>query len=283
MFRKSASDKNRDLSWLDLSVLDALSPDGNTVLFDEGGQASGSELGDIFLRKTDGAPAVRLASKASRGVFSPNQKWILTFTQVGSGQAAREQLVYFPTGVGERKFLEPYGIVRYIGLSWSPDARQVVFAGSASGHEWRVYAQPLDGSKPRPITGEISRPGEGEIDLISPDGKVVWGRDTDRQFRLYPMDGSLPRLIPGITSEDAWINWGPDSRTGYIFRPNELPAKVFRIDLVTGHKTLIAALTPDDTIGVHGVDAIKTSPDGKAFAYSYTRALSELHLVSGLK
>src|SRR5206468_8159563 len=56
--------KERDLSWLDWSLVRDLSPDGKTVLFDESGDGAGAAYA-VGLRKTDGSPAVRLGEGAA--------------------------------------------------------------------------------------------------------------------------------------------------------------------------------------------------------------------------
>src|SRR4029077_15560434 len=51
--------RERSLSWFDWSLLGDMSADGKTIVFSESGEAEGSNY-SIFLRKTDGSPAVRL-------------------------------------------------------------------------------------------------------------------------------------------------------------------------------------------------------------------------------
>ena len=51
--------RERDLSWLDYSLAEAISPDGREVLFVEGGEGGGPGY-SAFLRRTDGSPAIRL-------------------------------------------------------------------------------------------------------------------------------------------------------------------------------------------------------------------------------
>src|SRR5208282_2561240 len=51
--------RERELGWLDGSYLMDLSSDGRTILFGEFREGAGAQ-GGVFLRKTDGSPAVRL-------------------------------------------------------------------------------------------------------------------------------------------------------------------------------------------------------------------------------
>src|SRR5262249_15837430 len=68
--------RERDLSWLDGSTLDDLSPDGKRILFTEE-YYGGGENSAVYVRSTDGSPAVRLGEGTAFS-FSPDMKWALT-------------------------------------------------------------------------------------------------------------------------------------------------------------------------------------------------------------
>jgi hypothetical protein len=69
----------------------------------------------------------------------------------------------------------------------------------------------------------------------------------------------------------------------YIYRGGELPAKIYRLDIASGSRTLWKQLMPPDPAGVEYVGPILPAPDGVAYAYGYRRLLSDLYLVEGLK
>jgi hypothetical protein len=62
-----------------------------------------------------------------------------------------------------------------------------------------------------------------------------------------------------------------------------MPARVFRLDLGTGRRELWKQIMPADRTGVIDIRGILPTPDGRAYAYSYLRILSELYVVEGLK
>jgi hypothetical protein len=66
-------------------------------------------------------------------------------------------------------------------------------------------------------------------------------------------------------------------------RGSELPTRVERLDLATGHRELVRTLRPADASGVTDVGAIRMTPDAKAYAYSFVRNLADLYVVEGLK
>jgi hypothetical protein len=72
------AERERDLSWLDGSQVADILPDGSMVLFAEVGQGGGLN-GHIYVRKTDGSPAVRLGDGEAT-TFSPDGKWVLALS-----------------------------------------------------------------------------------------------------------------------------------------------------------------------------------------------------------
>jgi hypothetical protein len=105
----------------------------------------------------------------------------------------------------------------------------------------------------------------------------------DKKSYLYPVSGGAPRPIPGMAAGEVPIVWGADSNTLFVYRPGELPAKVYRLNLVTGERKAWHELMPPDPAGVEYVGPILPTPDGKAYVYGYRRLLSDLYLVEGLK
>ena len=76
--------RERSLSWFDWSLLLDMTSDGKTILFSETGEAVGANY-SIFVRKTDGSPAVRLGD-GGFGALSPDGKWVLAIRGL-SGKA----------------------------------------------------------------------------------------------------------------------------------------------------------------------------------------------------
>jgi eukaryotic-like serine/threonine-protein kinase len=269
----SGEQKERDLSWLDWSNASDISADGKTILFAEAGEGGGAGY-SVYIRKTDGSPAVRLGEGSSQAL-SPDGKWALAITHI----ASEPQIVLYPTGVGETKALPREGLVAQVA-HWLPDGKQILFTASEPGHGSRLYFQDLSGGKPHAISPEGYRSFSR---CISPDGKLVAARGPDQRLYLYPVAGGEPSGIPGLTPEDTPTGWSADGRALYVYRRRELPAKVYRLDIATGSKELWKELMPFDAAGIVSVSPPLIAPDGKAYAYNYIRTLSDLYLVEGLK
>ena len=76
---------------------------------------------------------------------------------------------------------------------------------------------------------------------------------------------------------------GPNGHTLYIYQPGELPARVYRLDIKSGQRTLWKELMPSDPAGVENIGPIYMTPDAKTCVFGYHRMLADLYLVEGLK
>ena len=70
----------------------------------------------------------------------------------------------------------------------------------------------------------------------------------------------------------------------HVFQAEGLPARVYRIDMLSGRRELWKQILPPDPTGTYGFPSFVLTPDAKsAYAYSYFRQLSELFVAEGLK
>jgi eukaryotic-like serine/threonine-protein kinase len=264
--------KENDLSHLDWSLVREISTDGKLILFDESGEGGGSAHG-IYIRKTDGSPAVRLGAGKAFG-FSPDGRWVVSMTV-----AAPKELFLLPVKAGEARRIDHHGLNVH-SARW-PDDDRLLIAASKAGEGVRLYVLPLDGSDPRPITPEGMAIG---FFPISPDGKLVAAQASDQHFYLYPLDGDEePKKIPTLGPDDRPIRWTPVGQGLYVFRRGELPGTVFLLDLSTGRKEPVRELMPPDPAGMTEIVSVQLTPDAAAYTYSYHRILSDLLLVEGLR
>jgi len=265
------SPKERDFSWLDWSLPRALSPDGQTLLFDETGVGGG--LGySVYVRKADGSPAVRLGPGVAADLSRDGR---LALAGVQSG--AVRHLVLYPIGVGEPRTLPPNAL-RIEFIQWLPDGRSFVFAGAEPDRGSRVWVQGIDDPKPRPFTPEGYR-----MQAVSPDGKLVAAQGPDKRLYLYPIAGGEPTPIAGLVAGDMVAGFRQDGRSIFVRRRGEVPLRVMTLDLATGRKELWKELMPADAAGVSTIAPVFVTPDEKSYVYSYTRTLGDLFVVDGVK
>ncbi|MFY9550351.1 MAG: protein kinase, partial [Thermoanaerobaculia bacterium] len=272
--------RERELSWFGASFLADLSPDGKTIVFLEENEPTGP-YDAVCLWRMDSAP-VRLG-EGYAGALSPDGKWVISWLPK-PGAPSVLSTVLLPTGTGEPKEIDSQGLDT-LALSWFPDGKRLLLVGGERGRSLpRLFLQSLEGGKPRPISPEGVTPRIA----LSPDGKLVAAVGPDRKITLYPTDGGEPRPVPGAVEGDVPLQWSADGRSLYIEQRLELssPARVFRLDLKTGERVLWKELFPEDSAGVIGVEPaypVRVTRDGRAYAYTYYRLLSDLYLVEGLR
>jgi eukaryotic-like serine/threonine-protein kinase len=272
--------KQHDLSWLDYTYPADLSGDGKTLLFDEeggGGSLDYSKSGGlsyaVYIRKTDGAPAV-LLGEGGAVALSPDGKSVIAQTQ-----DSPSQLKLLTTGAGEARDLTKDKI-NHSWSHWFPDGKRILFSGNEPGKGVRLYVSDLASGKSQPITQEGVN---GTAFVISPDSEWVAGIGPDQKGYLYPVAGGEPRMIPGLNPGEQPITFSSDSRSLYVYQPGELPALVNRLDLQTGKRSLWKQLMPSDPAGVETIGPILMTSDAKTCVFGYHRMLADLYLVEGLK
>jgi len=275
-----ADGKQRELSWLDYTYPGELSVDGKTLLFDEeggGGSLAYSKSGGytygVYIRKTDGSPAVLLGEGSSLAL-SPDGKWAITETQVSPAQ-----LKLLPTGAGQSKDLT-HDSINHNWAHWFSDGKRVLFSGNEPGKGERLYVLELDSGKSTPVSPEGVN---GNAFVISPDSQYVAAIGPDQHGYLYPFNGGDPRVIPGVNLGEQPITWSTDGRSLYVYQPGELPAHVYRVDVHSGQRTLWKDLMPTDPAGVENIGPILLTPDAQTCVFGYHRDLADLYLVEGLK
>ncbi|MBV8053397.1 MAG: PD40 domain-containing protein, partial [Acidobacteriaceae bacterium] len=268
----AGENKERDLSWLDYSYPSDLSADGKTLLFTEAGEGGGPNY-SVYQRKVGEMSAVRLGDGMGLSL-SPDEKWV-----VASVPTPPSQLVLLPTGPGEVKSLT-HDAINHSRAKWLPDGQRYLFSGKEPGHAGRIYRQDSPDAPPVPISPEGIDP---LVLVLSPDGQQVISIGADQKAYSYPVSGGEPHVIQGVNPGEQPIQWSADGKAIYVFKPGDLPAKVYRLDVSTGQRSLWKELIPSDAAGVSRLGPIVITPDGKSCLYGYHRILSDLYLVEGLK
>jgi dipeptidyl aminopeptidase/acylaminoacyl peptidase len=261
--------RERSLTWFDWTLLGDLSDDGKTLLFSETGEAVGGNY-SIFLRKTDGSPAVRLGD-GGFGALSPDGKWAVA----ENGSPAK--LTLLPTGVGEPRQLTD-DKVDHARAVWTPDGKSIVYIQSDPGRSLRTYIMDVQNGAARAITPEGVT---GSI--LTFDGKFLLAADAKRQFALYPLAGSDPQKVNfTIGPDEVPVRFLSDGKS-LLTRSRGIPVDITRIDLATGRHEPWKQIVPPDPAGAQRAPSLKFSADGKSYAYSLGRMLSDLYVVDGLK
>jgi len=258
----------RDLSWLDYSVVRDLSPDGKTIAFSESGEAGGSLFG-VYLRGVDGSPAVHLGDGTTESI-SPDGNWVLSISR----NHKLPQIMMLPTGAGQPRLVTNDSLI-HTSARWFPDGKHILFQGNEAGHPRRLWIQSIEGGPPRPIT-----PENVAGTLVTADGKRILGRSADRHYYFFPVDGGAPQPITTLHNGDVPLRFASDGVSVFVGTFGRIPALIEKVNLSTGARTTVREIRPADPSGLINVGPVYITPNEQTIVYSYTRLLSDLYTVT---
>jgi eukaryotic-like serine/threonine-protein kinase len=270
LFLRGALDnRERELSWLDWSLVSSLFRDGKHVAFFESGQGAGA-ASLSYVRETNGAPPV-LLGKGAFPMLSPDEQSVVAFDR-------ESDLIIYPVGPGPAKRIAVPGF-RIILAGLMQDGKQLWFNGNEVSRANRYYLMSVEGGKPRPITPRGVQPAYPGLVL---DGRYLAGV-AGGNLRLCPVDGGKPEILPGIREGEETAGWSQDQSSVFVYSRTEFPWKVYKLDRIAGKRDLLLEVAPINRAGATAIGLLRVTPDGKTYGYSVLQQLSELQLVQGLK
>jgi hypothetical protein len=261
-------DDENDLSWLDWSLVESLSPDSKSITFSETGEGAGSSA-LIYIRETSGAPPV-LLGEGHYPSLSPD-----ALSVVSSMPNAVE---IYPVRAGQPRIIQVRGFTVYRAGLLS-DGKTIWFRGNEPGKGQRYYLTGLAGESPRPISPDGFRAtGFGPI----LDGTYVTAVSGGK-VSMFPVRGGAPVVIAGLVAGTFIAGWSPDDRELFVFHGSRLPFPVERLDWKTGKRRPLLEIDPAESAGLRGINTLRVSRDGGSYVYSAPQQIEELHSIEGLK
>jgi hypothetical protein len=249
----------------------ALSADGEWLVFGEQGQGGGPEY-SVYMRKTDGSPAVRLGSGSATGI-SRDGNWVASIHL-----KELDTIDLLPRGVGDTRTVRFPGLT--IGwVAFLPGDKRLLLAANEEGHRVRFYVVDASGGAPAPITPE----GAGFLSALSPDGTRLAVTGLDHGVTIVPIDGGASRAVPGTTGDDVPATWSKDGRALFAYVRAGEGVRVDRVEIDTGRRAPWKTIRPADPAGLLDVSFLLMTEDARSYVYSYRRFLSTLYDVDGLR
>jgi Tol biopolymer transport system component len=259
----------REFPWLGSALSPHLSGDGKLLMFEDESQSAGANYA-VSLRKTDGSTVVRLG-EGSPTALSPDATQALAYVN------SPPQIVIYPIGPGEPLRLKSGSLERFVPRRWFPDGKRVVVCGNEPSKPYRCYEQDLIGGLPKPLT-----PDGLDVGPISPDGRAIVAISPDRTKLIVSLGDRSARPAPGVTADDDVLAWSRDGQSLFVQRQPAIPARLERVDLSTGRRTMIRELAPPDRAGLTAVIGVDIVNDGQIYAYAYWKRVSRLFVVRGV-
>jgi hypothetical protein len=224
------------------------------------------------VRTTDGAPPVRLG-EGSVAMLSRDKQWVLA-----SVLTKPPRLMLYPVGPGESRRLDNAELETYTDALFFSDGANILVCGNEPEHASRCYARSLAAAPLRPITPEGTRDGA----TVSPDGQNVLALTADG-YRLYPVNGGAPRLVPGLTVKDIIVRWNPDGSALWLVHDNEMPMHVEQFDIATGRRSPLLTLQPARRAGVIRLAGLTLADDPRVYSYVARGYVSRIFVVKGIE
>ena len=208
--------------------------------------------------------------------LSADGKWVLAVVQ-----SRPPQLVIFPTGAGENRQLKRGEIENYVTAQWFRDGTRVLISGNEPGKGTRFFVQDIGLQKSgegvaRPVTPEGTRDG-----WLSADGNLVLARGGDGKYSVYPIAGGDARSVPGLTESDVVAQWSVDGQSVLVYWRAEIPCRLERVDLATGHRTMFKEFAPTDRTGLLSMREMIVTDDLRSYAYTAYYQVSSLFASEG--
>jgi serine/threonine protein kinase/Tol biopolymer transport system component len=263
--------ERRGLEWFNGSVTPDISPDGKAIAFLEfGGPAD--RLYIVAYRKLDGSAPVALGP-GTRPKFSPDG------TIVAAPILTRPPLVGLsPIGTGDSRRLPVGDIVTLNDVAWFPDGKHLLLIGATEGQPLRTYEMDLAGGKPQALG-----PADFIGAAVAKDGKRIAGHDNSGAALVFDRETQKVQPIPGVGTEDRLEKWTEDGRGLLVSAETLREAKMYRLDLSSGKRTLLQTVEPVEKAGSVEWVWLSYSEASKSYAYSTIRVLSVLYVVQGLE
>lgn len=268
---RMGQERDIDLSWFDWTLARSLSNDGQWAVLEEDGEGGGPDY-TVFLRKTDGSPAIRLGNGMGTDI-SPDSKWVAS-TNVKQPSPT----VLLPAGAGQPITLADGQLFHTANMRFLPNGKGLLMLATEKGKSPRTYLVMSDGSPPKPFGPEDFRGFR-----ISPDGQWVAGRTRDAHAMVAVANDQTLQPLPFIPLDQPIVGWTADSKSLYVADNSSNTVKVYIVDVKTGQRRLHHQHAPADFAGVGGVGSGNITPDGNFYVYDVGRTLSYLYVVEGLR
>jgi len=270
-FSAGGRTEERDLAWLDASRVYDMSADGKTILFSELSYGDGRNTA-IYLRGTDGSPAVRLGY-GNRPLLSPDGKWVVCTRR----EADNPRILLLPTGAGEPKLLPANGIRPEL-TEWFPDGKRLLVTGDEAGQPPRTYVRDMVVGTTKPVT-----PPGVRASRVSPDGKSVVVISGSKLY-LRSIENGSQAAVAEVTPGDSALRWSGDGEYLFLQRrdPQNHGTKILRTKISTGQTEVWRELHAPEGADFQGGSTVLCA-DGTCYAYSFQRDFGMLYLLKGLR
>jgi eukaryotic-like serine/threonine-protein kinase len=275
----TATGKVRDVSSFPFQITQALSGDGQMLLFDTYVTGANSDY-NLYTQRTDGSSPAMIGQGAGQAL-SLDSKWALALDPQHV-----DRLRIIPTGVGEARTLTAPPEHDYFSATWMPDGKHLLVVAVAGGHAPATYVQDVATGAARQITSEGKYTVKNDdISMgVSPDGKYAIITDGENHYWLQPLSGGEASEIKILSTGDHPLQWHNDSQNIFVEHSTGTDAiEIYDVNLATGQRKLWTRFSPSDKTAMISMRHPVITPDGAHTLYTVQRIFSTLFVAKGIQ
>lgn len=264
--------EEQNVTWFDWSWLGGLAHDGSFVVLEEqAGAVRGRNT--VYLRRSDGSPAVRIGEGRARGSsVSPDGRVIAILIDETTFELQ-------PVGAGEPRSVPCEALADVLWWQFTPDGLKLIILGNEPRQPRRLYEFPLDGS------GSLRALSASPVSwpfVLSLDGLTVAAVDPSDRLVLIDLATGEANPAPGCQAGDVPIQWSDDNESLFVYQRGRISVAIDRVNITTGERRQWHVIRVADPAGVLDIMPVLITPDGATYAYGYRRSLTDLFLLRGL-
>ena len=236
----------------------------------------------VMVRPMNGEVPVTIGSGRAQE-FSPDGKWALSIIP-----SPPQRVLLLPTGAGESRPIDVGDLVPNVAV-FVPGSLTVAVVGTRAGSPAVSIVDVKSGTRTeielRALRGRVLGKRRYMPTHASPDGSLLAIAADDGKVLAWTLpSGEGPRELASLAENEIFGGWSADPSRIYVIAWGGPKARVDALDLSTGRRTFVRDITIEDPAGMlMDTPDLYLSADASSYAYGYTRMLSTLYVITGLR
>jgi hypothetical protein len=271
--------RDRDLNWGRWTLPGYVSRDGRTMLLSSLDEFDPDYK--VLMRSMDGAAPIQIGRGRAQAL-SPDGKWALAITP-----SEPHRVLLFPTGPGESREVDVGDLDPNVA-TFVPRGLTIAAVGRRSGSPAALVIDIMSGKRTTLDLAVLQGRAFGLRRYLpthaSTDGSLLAVQADDGKVIAWSLEDSRPgRELASLGENEAFVGWSADRARIYVAAWNGPKARIDALDVTNGRRTTIREITVADPAGMMMVPDLYLSADAGSYIYGFSRMLSTLYVVSGLR
>jgi Tol biopolymer transport system component len=275
----SGDTRDRNFTWGRWTLPGHVSRDGRTLLVSS---LDGTDPNyNVMIGSMDGSAPVKIGSGRAQEL-SPDGKWALSITP-----SEPHHVLLFPTGPGESREIDVGDLDPNVA-TFVPRGLTVAVIGERNGSPAAVIVDVSSGTRSTLDLPELRGRAFSLRRYVpthaSPDGSLLAVQADDGKVLGWTLpNGDAARELATLGDNEVFVGWSADPARIFVATWNGPKARIDAQDIINGRRTMIREIAVEDPAGMLMVPDLYLSADARSYIYGFSRMLSTLYLVTGLR